>query len=257
MKGELRAFSLEGRPCACCVPQGEGPFPLLVLCGWGLEEKLPLFAQELPPVVLFTAQADGGRDFTPWPAPGVREGEAFTGEAGDYLGFLTERALPLLERDFCAAAQPQRRGILGYSLGGLFALWAQRQGEVFRLAGSLSGSLWYPGWLGYMEQHPPRPGACVYLSLGDREEFGGPPWGTAPAGPTPFIRKRAWTPPWSGTRVATAKGWTPAGKRPCAGPRGGLYKGPGACACPLGGGADKKTRKIPMKFSIQYLFKEV
>ena len=50
MKGELRAFSLEGRPCACCVPQGEGPFPLLVLCGWGLEEKLLLFAQELPPV---------------------------------------------------------------------------------------------------------------------------------------------------------------------------------------------------------------
>ena len=95
MKGELRAFSLEGRPCACYVPQGEGPFPLLVLCGWGLEEKLPLFAQELPPVVLFTAQADGGRDFTPWPAPGIREGEAFTGEAGDYLGFLTERALPL------------------------------------------------------------------------------------------------------------------------------------------------------------------
>ena len=151
MKGELRAFSLEGRPCACYVPQGEGPFPLLVLCGWGLEEKLPLLAQELPPVVLFTAQADGGRDFTPWPAPGIREGEAFTGEAGDYLGFLTERALPLLERDFRAAAQPQRRGILGYSLGGLFALWAQRQGEVFRLAGSLSGSLWYPGWLGYME----------------------------------------------------------------------------------------------------------
>lgn len=175
MKGELRAFSLEGRPCACYVPQGEGPFPLLVLCGWGLEEKLPLFAQELPPVVLFAAQADGGRDFTPWPAPGIREGEAFTGEAGDYLGFLTERALPLLERDFRAAAQPQRRGILGYSLGGLFALWAQRQGEVFRLAGSLSGSLWYPGWLGYMEQHPPRPEERVYLSLGDREEFGGPP----------------------------------------------------------------------------------
>ena len=83
------------------------------------------------------------------------------------------------------------------------------------------------------------------------------PWGTAPAGPTPFTRKGAWTPPWSGTRAATAKGWTPAGKRPCAGPRGGLYKGPGAYVCLPGGGADKKTRKIPMKFSIQYLFKEV
>ena len=26
-----------------------------------------------------------------------------------------------------------------------------------------------------MEQHPPRPGEKIYLSLGDREEFGGPP----------------------------------------------------------------------------------
>ena len=60
-------------------------------------------------------------------------------------------------------------------MGGLFALWSQRQGEVFRLAGSLSGSLWYPGWLDYMEQHPPQPEERVYLSLGDREEFGGPP----------------------------------------------------------------------------------
>ena len=249
MKGELRAFSLEGRPCACYVPQGEGPFPLLVLCGWGLEEKLPLFAQELPPVVLFTAQADGGRDFTPWPAPGIREGEAFTGEAGDYLGFLTERALPLLERDFRATAQPQRRGILGYSLGGLFALWAQRQGEVFRLAGSLSGSLWYPGWLGYMEQHPPPAGGVRLPVLGGpggarRAAFAAHRGGTAPAGPTPFTRKGAWTPPWSGTRAATAKGWTPAGKRPCAGPRGGWYKGPGACACPPGRrGRQKKHEK--------------
>ena len=212
-------------------------------------------------MVLFTAQADGGRDFTPWPAPGVREGEAFTGEAGDYLGFLTERALPLLERDFRATAQPQRRGISGLLLGRAVRLVGPASGGGVPPGGLAVRLPVVPGWLGYMEQHPPRPGACVYLSLGDREEFGGPPLlrtvGDCTRRATPFTRKRAWTPPWSGTRAATAKGWTPAGKRPCAGPRGGLYKGPGACACPLGGGADKKTRKIPMKFSIQYLFKEV
>ena len=49
------------------------------------------------------------------------------------------------------------------------------EARAFQTAGSLSGSLWYPGWLDYMEQHPPRPGEKIYLSLGDREEFGGPP----------------------------------------------------------------------------------
>jgi predicted alpha/beta superfamily hydrolase len=175
VKGTLHTFSLEERFCACFVPQGEGPFPLAVLCGWGLEEKLAAYAQDLPPTLLFFARADGDRDFTPWPAPGIREGEEFFGEAGDYLTFLTQTALPYLEKEFGASTRPEERGILGYSLGGLFALWAQRQGEFFRLAGSLSGSLWYPGWLDYLEQHPPRPEEKIYLSLGDREEYGGPP----------------------------------------------------------------------------------
>ena len=175
MKGELRAFSLEGPALRLLCSPGGGAFPPAGALRLGAGGKAAPLCPGAAAGGAVHRSGRRGRDFTPWPAPGIREGEAFTGEAGDYLGFLTERALPLLERDFRATAQPQRRGILGYSLGGLFALWAQRQGEVFRLAGSLSGSLWYPGWLGYMEQHPPRPGACVYLSLGDREELGGPP----------------------------------------------------------------------------------
>ena len=175
MKGTLHTVTLDGRFCACLVPQGTGLFPVAVLCGWGLEEKLAAYAQDLPPAVLFYARADGDRDFTPWPAPPIREGELFSGEAEGYLRFLTETAFPYIEKEWGTDPRPEARGILGYSLGGLFALWAQRQGEVFRLAGSLSGSLWYPGWLGYMEQHPPQPEERVYLSLGDREEFGGPP----------------------------------------------------------------------------------
>lgn len=174
MKGKLHRFTLEGRPCACFVPQGQGPFPLAVLCGWSLGDKLPLFAQELPPVLLFSAQGDGDRDFTPWPAPGVREGEVFSGEGAAYLRFLTETALPYLEAAWSASPRREDRAILGYSLGGLFALWGQAQSGAFQTAGSLSGSLWYPGWLDYLKSHSPRPGERIYLSLGDREEFGGP-----------------------------------------------------------------------------------
>src|SRR5699024_11259584 len=46
MKGKLHRFTLEGRPCACFVPQGQGPFPLAVLCGWSLADKLPLRSEE-------------------------------------------------------------------------------------------------------------------------------------------------------------------------------------------------------------------
>ena len=43
-----------------------------------------------------------------------------------------------------------RRAICGYSLGGLFALYAFVNDEHFDACASISGSLWYQGWMGYL-----------------------------------------------------------------------------------------------------------
>lgn len=175
MKGHVERFQLEDRFCACLVPEGTGPFPVVCLCGWRLEDRLAVLGESLPPVALLFVTAEGDRDFTPWPAPGIREGERFLGEGEKYLRFLREAALPYGTRQFFFSSRWEERAILGYSLGGLFALWAQRQGRLFQAAGSLSGSLWYPGWMDYLRGHPPRKEESIYLSLGDREELGGPP----------------------------------------------------------------------------------
>ncbi len=57
----------------------------------------------------------------------------------------------------------------GYSLAGLFALWAVYQTNVFSGAAAASPSVWFPGFLDYMTEQEIH---CenVYLSLGDREE---------------------------------------------------------------------------------------
>lgn len=176
MKGSVEKFSLAGRDCACFVPEkGEGPLPLAVLCGWELDSLLPSLAESLPPMLLFWAPADGGCDFTPWPVPPVWEGEVFTGGAAGYLSFLTDTALPFLEREYGASPDPAHRAVLGYSLGGLFSLWALCRQAPFSLFGSLSGSLWYEGFLDCLRAAPLRGDERVYLSLGDREEWGGPP----------------------------------------------------------------------------------
>ena len=57
----------------------------------------------------------------------------------------------------------------GYSLAGLFALWAACQTDVFRGAAAASPSVWFPGFMDYLRENPIRSGS-VYLSLGDREE---------------------------------------------------------------------------------------
>ena len=57
----------------------------------------------------------------------------------------------------------------GYSLAGLFALWAAYQTDVFKGVATASPSVWFPGFVEYMRDNRIRTDA-VYLSLGDREE---------------------------------------------------------------------------------------
>ena len=57
----------------------------------------------------------------------------------------------------------------GYSLAGLFALWAATRTDTLYGVAAASPSVWFPGWSEYEAAHPIR-AQRVYLSLGDREE---------------------------------------------------------------------------------------
>lgn len=174
MPGNLVAFKLQNRVCHCLVPEGK-PARLFVLCGWETEKLMPVLSEAMPGALFFASEIDGGKDFTPWEAEPIRQGEPFSGGGKDYLKFITNVALPYLEENFDAPAGPKNRVILGYSLGGLFSLWALTQAEQFGAGASISGSLWYPEFLKYLENCSAPQDKIVYLSLGDREPLGGPP----------------------------------------------------------------------------------
>ena len=57
----------------------------------------------------------------------------------------------------------------GYSLGGLFALWAGSQTDSFTAIAAASPSVWIHGWIPYARKHVPM-AESVYLSLGKDEE---------------------------------------------------------------------------------------
>ena len=90
-------------------------------------------------------------------------------EAGKHgqetLDFILNDLLPELESRY--GALPVLLG--GYSLGGLFALWASCQTDRFRAVAAASPSVWIHGWLPFAKKHVPMADA-IYLSLGDREE---------------------------------------------------------------------------------------
>ena len=108
---------------------------------------------------------------SPWPAPACfRGGGAFGGHADRFLQTLTESVLPAAERELGLA--PTCRALCGYSLAGLFALYALYRTDRFTHIASASGSLWYDGFLDFLRINAPRvPTARIRLSLGDREEF--------------------------------------------------------------------------------------
>ena len=113
---------------------------------------------------------DWSRDMAPWDCPPISAKAApCTGGADEYLAVLLHRIMPAAEQ--LVPGSPAWRGIAGYSLGGLFAVYALCRTDVFARAASVSGSLWFPGIGGYLLAHPPlRRPDCIYFSLGDRED---------------------------------------------------------------------------------------
>ncbi len=142
---------------------GSGPLVVLLDDRETAEKLRPL----LPACSLLAFPAeDWDRDLTPWRAPGLRgKDPEFGGEAAAFLEALLRA---VAEAEAALPEKPETKLLMGYSLGGLFALWAGTRTDAFPLLASVSGSLWFDGWCGYLAEHPCRAGK-VYLSLGEKE----------------------------------------------------------------------------------------
>ena len=112
---------------------------------------------------------DWNHDMVPWDSPpAFKNADPCTGGADDYLRLLTEEIIPMAEQE--VLGMPSWRGIAGYSLAGLFALYAIYQTDLFSRVGSMSGSLWFPGIKEYIFSHEPKRWPdCMYFSLGNKE----------------------------------------------------------------------------------------
>lgn len=104
---------------------------------------------------------------TPWPSGSVFDGEpGYGGRGSEWLRWLTAEVIPQVETEQAVG----KRVMAGYSLAGLFALWATFQTDLFDGIVSGSGSFWYPGFMDFVRNHEMRrKPEAVYFSLGDKE----------------------------------------------------------------------------------------
>jgi len=133
----------------------------------GAQEIADLLPQHSAALV-FVGGFDWNRDLSPWPAKAVFGGEDFAGGADAFLDELVSR-IPEIERE--TGIRPLWRGIAGYSLAGLFAIYAVYRSGLFARAASVSGSMWFDGWMEYAQS---RPFASrmerAYFSVGAKEK---------------------------------------------------------------------------------------
>lgn len=135
-----------------------------IFCNWIIEHE---------PVLNFVLIDSKNRsdDYTPWPLQTSKAmPKDFGGKAAEHLKFITTKVIPFCESEYGFASSADKRAIGGYSLGGLFSLYAAVNTDLFGTVLSCSSSLWYPDFLAYLKEHPFKaPHPKLYMSVGDEE----------------------------------------------------------------------------------------
>lgn len=124
---------------------------------------------DFPAVLFIICETDEwNADLSPWMAdPIFRNGEAFKGKADEYLAEVTKIINDLKDQN---EYKIKETIIAGYSLAGLFALYAGYRSDLFDKIVAASPSVWFKDFHDFVLNHDlNRKVSSVYLSLGDQE----------------------------------------------------------------------------------------
>ena len=153
--------------------EGKLSSPLLILHCFSEEEeavvKLLKGQEYFSFPLLCINNLEWQKDMCPWDSPALINTERdFIGGADEYL--------PLLEKEIIPKAveilgeEPSYYALAGYSLAGLFALYAGYRSALFSRIASVSGSLWYPDFVSFAKEKKMLSKVeRLYLSLGTEE----------------------------------------------------------------------------------------
>lgn len=118
------------------------------------------------PFVLATIELEDWMvDLMPWPDGNVSRDQEAGKHGQETLDYVLIALVPELQQRY--GSLPMILG--GYSLGGLFAIWASMQTDRFKAVAAASPSVWVHDWMPFARKHVPM-ADYIYLSLGDQEE---------------------------------------------------------------------------------------
>lgn len=169
---ETTVYKVKGKTCTLYL-SAEADKPLIVINNFRgnaesvVKEAAKLGAPEYN--LLCVSDLNWDDDMTPWYCPPLSKMDSpCFGRADAYLDELLNDILPIAKEK--VSGTPAFLGLCGYSLAGLFAVYAMYKCDVFDRVGSMSGSLWFPDFKDYVLTHElMRAPDKLYISLGDKE----------------------------------------------------------------------------------------
>lgn len=161
-------LEIEGKKIAL-FGSGNTSSPIVILNTYGDEgQEVWNECQKLncPPFCLAAiSNLDWNNELSPWENPALYKNDGgFSGGADSYLSLLTDKIIPSLNNSM--GAKPSYLALAGYSLAGLFAIYAAYRTDIFSRIVSASGSLWFPNFEEYVKsQDFIKKPDCIYLPL--------------------------------------------------------------------------------------------
>lgn len=113
--------------------------------------------------------SDWNNDLSPYVASSVFKGISdFKGNADSFLDYVLNLIKKVVLEE---SIKPIYKALTGYSMAGLFAVYTLFKTNEFLKVGSVSGSLWYPLFIKFVENNKVLQGiSTFYMSLGDKEK---------------------------------------------------------------------------------------
>ena len=168
----MTSFTIENKNI-CVYPSFIPNMPVIYLNTFAKEEDQVYKALQdigCPDYTLVAiSNLEWNHDMAPWDIPPISKDDTpCTGGANDYLQLLIEKIIPKAEQEIPGTVL--WRGLAGYSLAGLFAVYSLYHTKLFSRIASMSGSLWFPGIKEYIFSHEMKGmPKHLYFSIGDKE----------------------------------------------------------------------------------------
>lgn len=182
MKGSIQKVKICDLNCEIYLPEGYNfsynRYPVIYVNG---ESELDEFIDKVEPhfncdcqefILVGIESQNWNKDYTPWPAQALTKKTGdFEGEADAYLNKLVYEIKAFVDSNYRTKVEPHDTALIGYSLAGLAAIYAMYKTSTFGKIASISSSMWYDGWIEFMEKNIPLNNKeKVYISLGKGEE---------------------------------------------------------------------------------------